>query len=78
MTNIRIKKLFVIGNYFFYLTNKKNSTAWVCNNFSRQFHFFWVPSMKNIILDIFKNPTVKFSKIWCNDVDRYIIYSAIV
>jgi len=34
--------------------------------------------MKNIILDIFKNPTVKFSKIWCNDVDRYIIYSAIV
>jgi hypothetical protein len=42
----------------------------VCNNFPWQFHFFWVPSMKKIIL----NPTVKVCKIWCYDVYMYILY----
>jgi hypothetical protein len=40
----------------------------VCDNFARQFHFLWVPSMKNINLNIFKNLTVKVCRIWCNDV----------
>jgi hypothetical protein len=35
---------------------------------SLNFIFFWVPSMKNINLNILKNLMVKVCKIWCNDV----------
>ena len=36
--------------------------------FLDNFIFFWVPSMKNINLNILKNLMVKVCKIWCNDV----------
>ena len=41
--------------------------------FLDNFIFFWVPSMKNINLNILKILTVKVCKIWCNDVYMSIL-----
>ena len=45
----------------------------VCYTSSTISFYFWMPSMKNIILNIFKNLTVKGCKIWCNDVYMSIL-----
>jgi len=75
MTNIRIHKLFVIGNYFFlYLTNKETAKAECVFNFLGQFHFFLGAIHEKHNFKYLKNLMVKVCKIWWNDVYMYILY----
>jgi hypothetical protein len=61
----------------FYLTNKETSKGWVCDNFSRQFHFFLGAIHEKHKFTYFKNLTVKVCKIWCNDVYMSILQCVI-
>ena len=56
MTNIRIQKLFVIGNYFFLSTNKETAKDECVITFLDNLIFVGAIHEKNIILDIISYP----------------------
>jgi hypothetical protein len=53
ISNIRIQKLFIIGNQLFFISQTKKLAKDECViTFLDNIIFFWVSSMKNIILNI--------------------------